>query len=418
MEETSSLYSALADAYTGIRVVKAYSTHSRERAKVAQSSRMMYRKSLRLEGYNALARSMTEMMGMTVVSLAILAGGYLVIRGKTDLLGLPMTNEPLQTGDILLFFGFLIGLSDPVRKLNEVWTELQRGVAAAHRIFEIVDHPVRVKNVDAGQQQIPARPHATLQFQDVQYHYSSGPAVLRGANLTIPHGETVAIVGPNGCGKSTLISLLCRFDDTRSGEISLDGIPLTLIPLRELRRRTALVSQQTVMFDGTIADNIRYGSPGAHDAAVRRAAELAFADEFIREKTENGYETLLGKGGVKLSGGQMQRIALARAILRDPDILILDEATSQIDLESEQLIHQALSKFLKGRTGIMITHRPTSLQLADRIVVMEQGEISDSGRHDQLMGKNAFYNSLCGIEDSDADFLAATSALWSCVECS
>jgi ATP-binding cassette subfamily B protein/subfamily B ATP-binding cassette protein MsbA len=235
-----------------------------------------------------------------------------------------------------------------------------------------------------------------MHFKNVSYQYPSGPVVLRDVDLTIEHGETVAVVGPNGSGKSTLVSLLCRFDDPQRGTICLDEIPLNRMRTRDLRRRIALVTQRSFLFDDTIENNIRYGSPGADSHSVVRAAKLAFADDFIRQKTPHGYQTALGIGGMTLSGGQMQRLALARAFLRDPDILILDEATSQIDLESEQLIHKALARFLVGRTAMMITHRPTSLAMANRIIVIESGTISDSGAHEELLGRNSFYQSLCG----------------------
>jgi subfamily B ATP-binding cassette protein MsbA len=273
---------------------------------------------------------------------------------------------------------------------------LQLGIAAANRVYEVIDQPVRVREPASPVR--PPRPHREICFENVAYQYPSGPIVLRGIDLRIEHGETIAVVGPNGSGKSTVVSLLCRFDDPRSGTIRLDGVPLDQMQTRDLRRRIALVTQRTVLFDDTIENNIRYGSPGADAHAVVRAAKLAFADEFIRHKTPDGYQTMLGASGMRLSGGQMQRIALARAFLRNPDILILDEATSQIDLESEQLIHQALAKFLVGRTGVMITHRPSSLQLADRVVVIEAGKIADVGKHSEVILRNRFLQSLCGSE--------------------
>jgi ATP-binding cassette subfamily B protein/subfamily B ATP-binding cassette protein MsbA len=394
MEEMSQLYGMLNDAFAGIRVVKAFNTQAFERAKFNRGISAYYRKSMKMAFYNTLARSSSEMLGMATVGLAILAGGYLVVNKQTHLLGIRMSDQPLNVGQVLMFFGFLIGASDPARKLADVWSGLQRGIAASARVYEVIDQPVRVR--DPARPINTPRPHQHIHFQDVSYQYPSGPQVLRGIDLSIRHGETIAVVGPNGCGKSTLVSLMCRFDDPQGGCIRLDEARVDQLRIRDLRRRIALVTQRTVLFDDTIENNIRYGSPGADSHAVVRAAKLAFADEFIRRKTPSGYDTILGVGGMRLSGGQMQRIALARAFLRDPDILVLDEATSQIDLESEQLIHQALQRFLTDRTGLMITHRPTSLAMADRIVVIESGRIVDSGCHEELIERNRFYQSLCG----------------------
>ena len=394
MEEMSQLYGMLSDAFAGIRVVKAFNTQAFERAKFRTGTYAFYRKSMKIAFYNMLARSSSEMLGMATVGMAILAGGYLVVNQETYLLGIRMSQEPLNVGEVLMFFGFLIGASDPARKLTDVWSGLQRGIAATTRVYEIIDKTVRVQ--EPTKPKSVGRPHRTIAFRDVCYQYSSGPKVLQGMDFEIQHGETVAVVGPNGSGKSTLVSLLCRFDDPQRGDVLLDHVPLREMRTRDVRSRIALVTQRTALFEDTIENNIRYGSPGADSHAVVRAAKLAFADDFIRTKTPDGYQTLLGSGGVRLSGGQMQRIALARAFLRDPDILILDEATSQIDLESEQLIHQALKKFLVNRTGVMITHRATSLAMADRTIVVEAGQVSDEGTHAELQQSNAFYQSLCG----------------------
>ncbi len=394
MEEMSQLYGVLNDSFAGIRIIRAFNTQATERAKFQYRIESFFRKSMKASFYNSMARSATEIIGMSVIGAAVLAGGYLVINQQTHLFGIRMSTLPLDRTQIILFFGFLIGATDPAKKLADVWTSLQGGIAASARVFEIIDQPLRVTEPD---QPVDAlRPHHCLHFKQISYQYSSGPRVLNQLNLDIPRGETVAIVGPNGCGKSTLISLLCRFDDPQSGEISLDETPIRSMSTRDLRRRMALVTQRTILFDDTIENNIRYGSPSATTEDVVRAAEMAYADDFIRTKTSDGYATNLGVGGSRLSGGQMQRIALARAFLRNPDILILDEATSQIDMESEQLIHKALAKFLVDRTGVMITHRPSTLALADRIIVMESGKISNSGRHADLIQANAFYQSLVG----------------------
>ncbi|MFG0289031.1 MAG: ABC transporter ATP-binding protein [Rhodopirellula sp. JB044] len=400
MEEMSGLYGMLNDAFNGIRVVKSFNTQSRERARFRSHVDAYFRRSMKVAFYNTLARGTSEMLGLITVGLAILAGGYLAINQETHLLGLRMSNQPLDDSQVLLFFAFLIGASDPARKLTDVWSALQRGIVASTRIYEIVDAPVRV--TEPANPIKPPRPHNDVRIENVHFQYPSGPMVLQGIDLTIPHGETISLVGPNGCGKSTLLNLLCRFDDPNEGRVCLDDCPIDQMATRDLRRRIALVSQRTVLFDDTIENNIRYGSPSADSHDVVRAAKLAFADDFILRKTPQGYQTMLGTGGVRLSGGQMQRIALARAFLRDPDILILDEATSQIDIESEMLIHRALETFLKDRTGIMVTHRASTLALSDRVAVLDQGQIAAVGNHDQLMRENSFYRNLYGSEIADA----------------
>lgn len=396
MDEMTQLYGMLSEAFAGIRVIKAYNTQAFERARFARGVDAYYRKSMKMAMYNTLTRSTSELLGMAVVSMAILAGGYLVVRRQTHLLGIPMSPKPLEPGEVLLFFAFLIGASDPARKLSDVWSSLQRGIAAASRVYEIIDRPVRVS--EPLRPRAVARPHGRLVFDDISFRYPAGPPVLQGFSLAIDHGETVAVVGPNGSGKSTLVSLLCRFDDPQQGRLMLDGVPLNEISVRDLRRRLGLVTQRTVLFDDSILNNIRYGLPKVDRAQVVAAARRAYADEFICEKTPHGYDTVLGQHGVRLSGGQMQRIALARAFLRDPDILILDEATSQIDLESERLIHAALRAFLVGRTGLMITHRATTLELADRVAVIESGRLTAVGKPSQLAQQSPFYRSICGSE--------------------
>jgi len=394
MDEMSQMYGMLNEAFAGIRLVKASNTQAMERARFAKGLQTYYRRSMKMAFYNTAGRSASELLGTLVVCLAILAGGYLVVNQETHLLGLRMSIRPLQVGEILLFFGFIIGASDPARKLAEVWSNLQRGIAASERLFEVVDRPIRVLNPKSPKD--VARPHRTIRLEDVHFRYPAGPPVLQGVDLTIRHGETIAVVGPNGSGKSTIVGLLCRFDDPQQGQVMFDDVALSDMRIRDVRRRIGLVTQRTTLFDDSIENNIRYGSPSATTEDVIRAAKMAYADEFIRTKTPNGYDTVLGHRGARLSGGQMQRIALARVFLRNPDILILDEATSQIDLESEHLIHQALAKFLVDRTGILITHRSSTLAMADRIVVMDAGEIADSGCHEELLSRNRFYQSLCG----------------------
>jgi ATP-binding cassette subfamily B protein/subfamily B ATP-binding cassette protein MsbA len=287
-------------------------------------------------------------------------------------------------------------MSDPARKLSEVFSRLQRGAAAADRIYELVDRKPTIVNPKSPQPL--GRHHVDLVFENLRFQYQPTHTVLDDVNLRIAAGESIAIVGPNGCGKSTLANLVPRFFDPTAGRVLLDGHDLRDVRLRELRGQIGLVTQETTLFNDTVLNNIRYGSPRATREQVIAAAEQAHAHRFIEEKLEHGYDTVVGERGGRLSGGQRQRIALARAILRDPAILILDEATSQVDLESEQVIHKVLESFVRNRTTIIITHRLSTLALADRIVVMNGGRLLDVGTHDELMGRCELYGRLHDIQ--------------------
>lgn len=399
LEELSLVYDRLEETFSGLKVVKAFTSESRERSRFHQQSKQYYRKSMRIAFYDSLVSPLTEMMGVGMIVAAVVAGGYLVLNQQTHLLGIRISDEPLTHGWLTLFYGFLAGASDPIRRLSGIFNGLQQSFAASDHLFELFDRESEVAD--------PSVPVALptklgrIQFRDVSFSYKVEEPVLKNIELTIQPGETIALVGPNGCGKSTLMNLLPRFYDPKQGAVAIDGVDLRSVRIRDLRSRIGVVTQETLLFDDTLAENIRYGTPGATDEDVIAAAKRAHAHKFITEKLSDGYETVVGTRGGRLSGGQRQRIALARAILRDPEILILDEATSQIDVESERLIHDVLEEFVQGRTSFMITHRPSTLALADRIVVMEQGQIVDAGTFDELAERCPLFRKLAHLDQRE-----------------
>ncbi len=391
LERMSSIYKILQESFKGIRVVKAFTMEPYERRRFCTATKDYYHKSMMVVKLDALAGPIIELLGVIAVAGALLAGAYLVLRHDTRLLGLQMTSQPMEAETLLQLYALLAAIADPVRKLSSVYTRLQSGWAAADRIFAVMDRHPRVQGNSEGPRL--KRHSRRIEFKDVCFSYGPDRPVLTNINLEVRAGEVIAIVGKNGCGKTTLLGLLPRFYDPDHGTVLIDGLEVRTLNLRSLRSQISVVTQDTILFDDTIYNNIAYGNRRASREDVEAAAKQAFAHDFI-ERLPNGYDTKMGEAGSKLAGGEKQRIALARAILRDPSILILDEFTNQADVEHEMRIHKTLRDFMSGRTTFIITHRLNTLEIADRIVVLDAGRIAAVGTHTELLASCAVYQRL------------------------
>lgn len=371
LQKNTGLHDVILETLGNIFTVQAYTMEAEERARFAVAAKSMQTTGLKMVFFSGISRPFMELVGVAMIALTVCAGSYLVLNQQTHIGFLKICDEPLPIPSLLLFFGFLVAASDPLRKLSGVSTAVITGSIAADMLYGMLDRPITVKEKPVTVS-VPS-PHKQLTIENLSFAYEEACPVLKSVDIQIPFGKTIVILGANGSGKSTLIQLLCRFYDPSSGRIMVDGHDYLDMSIQDIRRRITLVSQTTELFNRTVMENIRYGSPGSTEQEAMEAAKLAHAHNFIENALSDGYQTIVGQSGQKLSGGQRQRIALARAILRKPEILILDESTSQIDMASELQIRQTLQD-LKGQfTTIIVTHREALCALADDIYCMENG---------------------------------------------
>jgi len=379
-EQLAEASTVLEETLSAVCVVKAFGRETYEQGRYAGAVGRSFRISVAAARLSSLFEAVMTSAGFGAVAVVLWFGGHEVLAHR------------LTPGGLISFLFYLVMLIGPLQSLASLYNEFQQALGGATRIFELLDTRPDVVDAPGADALPPAR--GLLEVRDLSFAYSAdGPTVLDRVSLTAAPGQTVALVGPSGAGKTTLVSLLPRFYDPTSGRILVDGHDIAGVTLQSLRAVMAVVPQEPTLFGGTVRENIAYGREGATDAAVERAARVANAHEFITALPD-GYDAIVGERGVKLSGGQRQRIAIARAILKDPRVLILDEATSALDNRSEGVVQEALERLMVGRTTIVIAHRLTTVERADKIVVLDAGRVVEEGAHGELLARGGLYQRL------------------------
>jgi ATP-binding cassette, subfamily B, bacterial MsbA len=379
-QEMAEMANVLYETLAGNRIVKAFGMEKAEAGKFRKVTERIFKLNLRQKLTHSLSSPLMEVLGVLVV-----AGFLLYARTQ-------ITNGRMTVGLFVAFIIALIKLYDPVRRMSGINNSFQQAFGASGRVFEIMSLDVERDN---GRRLLPEFDDR-IEFEDVHFAYDTAETVLDGISFTVRRGEVVAIVGSSGAGKSTLVNLLPRFYDVGSGRILIDGVDAREFQLQSLRSRVAMVSQDVILFNDTIRANIAYGDPAAGDDAVMQAAKAALVDDFVTD-----YDAVIGERGQRLSGGERQRVSIARALLKNAPILILDEATSSLDAESEALVQQALQNLMHGRTTIVIAHRLSTVRRADRIIVLADGRIKESGTHEDLVVRRGLYWKLYNLQFQD-----------------
>jgi len=377
-EHLADIVSMMQEAIVGVRIVKAFCMEQYELRRFSEQCSHFFGRIMRVVRAKAIIEPVVVLISMAGIAVALIYASF--------------TKMPWQ--DFLTFALALVVMYDPAKKLSNIHLTIQHSSAAADRVFEILDTEIRVKEKPSAQE-LTGRV-GEIKFEKVGFAYAAEP-VLKDLNFTIKAGERIAFVGSSGAGKTTLVNLLPRFFDVTEGRVLMNGIDLRDVTLKSLRGRIGLVTQETFLFNDTIAGNIAYGTANATKEMIENAAKRAYAHDFILEMPQ-GYESVIGERGVRLSGGQRQRLAIARAILKDPPILILDEATSALDTESERMVQAALNDLMKGRTVLAIAHRLSTITSCDRIMVMDQGRIVEQGTHSQLLSADGIYKRLYDLQ--------------------
>ena len=383
-QRMGELVSTLDESLSGIKVIKSYNATGYVKQKFYDLSEDLARLTLSMARRQQLASPMSEFLGISAVGVILVFGGSLVFK------------DALSPEGFIAFIAMFSQITRPVRTFIDQFSNINQGIAAGERIFSIID----------AQSEIQDKPGAIeldglkdkIEFRDIHFSYDGSREVIEGISFEIKRGETVALVGPSGGGKSTLSELIPRFYDVKAGDILIDGVSVRDYTQDSLRAHMSVVAQDTVLFNDTIEGNIAMGKAGATHDEIVEAARIANADCFIQEAPE-GYQTNIGDRGVKLSGGQRQRLSIARAVLKNPEILILDEATSALDTESEKLVQDALNKLLVGRTSVVIAHRLSTIHNADKIIVLEDGHIAEQGTHEELLRNQGLYHKLWSIQE-------------------
>ena len=388
----SRITGAYNESIQGVRVIKALGRERANAAEFAELAAEMYRSSYRAAWLSVLFLPLVQLISAAALGGIVWYGGSQVFAGTMTL------------GGVQAFISYLTFMLWPVQDLARVFAELQNTIASAERVFSLLDAVPEVRDRQGAR--VPGSLRGEIRFEGVSFAYQEGNPVFTNLDLVVPAGRTIALVGPTGGGKSTLVNLLCRFYEPRSGVIRIDGTDYTSLTLAGIYSRLGIVLQDPHLFAGSIRDNIRYGRPGASDAEVEQAARAARAHDFVAT-LEKGYEAQVGEGGNLLSVGQKQLVSLARAVLADPDIFVMDEATSSIDTLTERLIQQGMEAAMRGRTSFVIAHRLSTIRRADCILVIEAGRITEAGTHGELMQARGHYYSLYSRQFVDLALEAA-----------